>query len=201
MSAKPLIHLASASPRRGDLLKQIGVSFNQFPVDITEECRAGEVAEVFCLRLALEKARAGRARLPSSDSRPVLGSDTVVALNEHVLGKPANREDALTMLRQLSGHTHEVYTPVALVGADEWAESRLSVSHVTFRVLEEEEIAAYWATGEPADKAGAYGIQGFGAIFVERLEGSYSGVMGLPLFETAELLKHFGIKSIKTDES
>ncbi len=194
MAAEPLIHLASASPRRGELLEQIGISFEQFSVDITEERRAGEVAEVFCLRLALEKARAGRARLSRSDSRPVLGSDTVVALNEQVLGKPANRDDAHAMLLQLSGQTHEVYTAVALVGADGQAESRLSVSHVTFRAITEEEIAAYWATGEPADKAGAYGIQGRGAIFIERLEGSYSGVMGLPLFETAELLGHFGIK-------
>ena len=199
MSAKPLIHMASASPRRGELLKQIGVSFNQFPVNITEGCHEGEVAEVFCLRLALEKARAGRARLLSSDLRPVLGSDTVVSLHEHVLGKPSDREHALDMLRQLSGETHEVYTAVALVGSDGRAESRLSVNHVTFRTLKEEEIAAYWATGEPADKAGAYGIQGRGAIFVERLEGSYSGVMGLPLFETAELLGHFGIDLLKTE--
>lgn len=190
---EPVVYLASASPRRKALLAQIGVAFEQFSVDIPEQRREGEVAEVFVLRLALEKARAGRARLPADNPLPVLGSDTVVALNEQVLGKPADRDEALSMLRRLSGQTHEVYTGVAVVGADGREESRLSVTHVTFRSLSEAEIAAYWATGEPADKAGGYAVQGCGAVFVERLEGSYSGVMGLPLFETAELLEHFGI--------
>ncbi len=189
-------HLASASPRRRELLNQLGLRFEQFSVDVPETLRPGEVAEVACLRLALAKARAGRARLSADDPLPVLGSDTVVAVDEHVLGKPADRTDALSMLARLSGRTHEVYTAVAVVGADGTEQSRLSVSHVTFRAITATEAAAYWASGEPADKAGAYAIQGLGAIFVERLEGSYSGVMGLPLFETAELLAAFGIRPL-----
>lgn len=190
----PLLCLASRSPRRRELLGQLGVAVESVPADIDEVRRAGEIAEVFCLRMALEKARAGRSRVAPDDVRPVLGSDTVVAVDERVLGKPVDRDDALAMLAALAGRTHEVYTAVALVGPDGQEASRLSVSHVTFRAITPSEAEAYWATGEPRDKAGGYAIQGLGAVFVERLQGSYSGVMGLPLFETAELLGHFGIE-------
>jgi septum formation protein len=121
----------------------------------------------------------------------VLGADTAVVVGGEVLGKPGNREEGIAMLRRLSGVTHHVYSGVALVGDDE--ATRLSVSAVSFRSLTLEECQAYWRTGEPADKAGAYAIQGRGAVFISRLEGSYSGVMGLPLFESAELLREFGI--------
>jgi septum formation protein len=188
-----LLHLASASPRRRELLAQIGVPFARLAVDVPEVPGPGEAPEVYCLRVALAKARAGRACLPADDRRPVLGADTVVAVDERPLGKPQDRADAGRMLALLSGRTHEVYTAVALVGGDGQAVSRLSVSHVTFREVTADEAARYAASGEPDDKAGGYAVQGLGAVFIARLEGSYSGVMGLPLFETAELLREFGI--------
>ncbi len=191
------IWLASASPRRCELLQQIGVRFSLLPVDVAEEARAEEAPEVMVLRLALEKARAGRAELDAADSTPVLGADTVVVSHGKVLGKPTDRDDALAMLLALGGERHQVMTAVALVGAAGEEQTRLSVSAVQFRVIEPDEAEAYWASGEPADKAGAYAIQGMAAIFIERLEGSYSGVMGLPLFETAELLEHFGVSVLK----
>ncbi len=189
--------LASASPRRRELLQQIGVRFSLLSVDVAEEARADEAPEVMVLRLALEKARAGRAKLDAADSTPVLGADTVVVSHGKVLGKPTDRDDALAMLLALGGERHQVMTAVALVGTAGEEQTRLSVSAVQFRTIEPEEVEAYWASGEPADKAGAYAIQGMAAIFIERLEGSYSGVMGLPLFETAELLEHFGVSVLK----
>ncbi len=189
--------LASASPRRRELLQQIGVRFSLLSVDVAEEARADEAPEVMVLRLALEKARAGRAKLDAADSTPVLGADTVVVSHGKVLGKPTDRDDALAMLLALGGERHQVMTAVALVGTAGEEQTRLSVSAVQFRAIEPEEAEAYWASGEPADKAGAYAIQGMAAIFIERLEGSYSGVMGLPLFETAELLEHFGVSVLK----
>jgi septum formation protein len=134
------------------------------------------------------KARAGRTQRPD---RPVLGADTAVVVDDTILGKPAGRDDAIAMLGRLSGREHRVLTAVALAG--ERDESRLSVSHVRFRPVDAAEAAAYWDTGEPADKAGGYAVQGLGALFVESLSGSYSGVMGLPLFETGELLRRAGI--------
>lgn len=190
------IYLASASPRRRELLQQIGVRFSLLSVEVPEEPHPGEAPEVFVLRLALEKARAGQALLDAGDSTPVLGADTVVVSHGRILGKPRDRAGALTMLQALSGAQHQVLTAVALV-ANGKEQSRLSVSTVQFRHISLEEAEAYWASGEPADKAGSYAIQGVAAIFIERLEGSYSGVMGLPLFETAELLAHFGVSVLE----
>jgi septum formation protein len=184
----PPVLLASASPRRRELLTQIGVEHEVVHVDVPEVALPGEAPEVFALRLALAKARAGRAAA-GSDGRPVLGADTVVVAHGEILGKPRDRADFVRMMGLLSGHIHQVMTAVALVDADGSEASRLSVSHVTFRSLSESETAAYWASGEPADKAGGYAIQGRAAIFIARVDGSYSGVMGLPLFETAELLR------------
>jgi len=187
----PVVVLASASPRRRALLDQLGVSFEPFTVDIPEVRRDREPAEEFVLRLALAKARVGQAGVRRSGA-VVIGADTVVVLDGEIMGKPADRETALGMLQRLSGKTHRVLSAVAAVQGDRDA-ARLSVSRVTFRALSRSECEAYWATGEPADKAGAYGIQGRAAMFVSHLEGSYSGVMGLPLYETAELLAGFAV--------
>jgi septum formation protein len=187
----PQIIMASASPRRGELLQQIGIAYEALPVDIDESMHEDEGAEQHVCRLALEKAQAGSQK--SRTRLPVLGSDTIVLLDDRVLGKPANKQDAIAMLSSLSGREHQVLTAVAMVHADK-SQCLLSRSRVRFSVLSRADIEAYWATGEPADKAGAYGIQGLAAQYIERLDGSYSGVMGLPLFETAQLLKEFGIK-------
>jgi septum formation protein len=181
----PRICLASASPRRRELLLQIGVPHIVKPAHIDEALRAGESARDYVVRLAREKALAVRAQ---DATLPVLGADTAVVLQGAIFGKPSSRDDAIDMLMRLSGRAHEVLTAVALATSDTLAE-RLSVSRVTFRVLTPAECGAYWDTGEPRDKAGAYAIQGRGAAFVQSLEGSFSGVMGLPLFETAELLR------------
>jgi septum formation protein len=186
------IYLASASPRRRELLEQLGVRYRQILVDVPEVPAPDEAPEMYVLRVALEKARAGRATLALDDATPVLGADTEVVIDGEVLGKPAGREEALAMLGRLSGRWHQVISAVALVGPEE-EQSRLSVTAVRFREVGPEEAEAYWQTGEPRDKAGSYAIQGCGAIFIERIEGSYSGVMGLPLFETAELLERVGI--------
>lgn len=185
------ITLASASPRRQQLLDQIGVRYRVLAVDIDETPGINELPQDFVCRLAREKAEVGYQR--QTEKQPVLGSDTIVVLKGDILGKPGNREHGLTMLAALSGRSHEVMTAVALVD-DERSECRLSRSLVYFRHMTSDEIAAYWDTGESADKAGGYGIQGLAAMFIERLDGSYSGVMGLPLFETADLLKQFGIE-------
>ena len=196
MKTPPLI-LASASPRRRELLAQLGLRFDVEVADIDETPRTGEVAEVYVVRMALEKARAVQQRrvdLPASTA--VLGSDTSVVVDGDILGKPRDRADGLAMLARLSGRTHHVYTAVAMVmGALPSQEaSRLCVSSVTFGTLSEVERLAYWATGEPLGKAGGYAIQGRAGAFISRLEGSFSGVMGLPLFETTELLRLFGIE-------
>jgi len=192
MDLPPQIALASRSPRRRELLAQIGVRHRVVDVDVDESPRPAEVPAEYVLRLALAKARAGSGR---AAGLPVLGADTAVVVDDAILGKPADREEAMAMLGRLSGREHRVLTAIALVGGRE--ATRLSVSHVRFRAVGPDEAAAYWATGEPADKAGAYAIQGLGALFVESLSGSYSGVMGLPLFETAELLRHAGIDLLR----
>jgi septum formation protein len=196
-SSKPLIWLASASPRRSALLKQIGIAHEVRPVDLDETANAGESPADYVMRLARAKAQALWSRLTGDQRLPVLGSDTTVALGNAVLGKPQDREDGLRMLRALSGRTHQVYTAVALQH-ERGCEARLSVSDVTMKTLSEDEIAAYWHTGEPADKAGAYGIQGQAAVFIERIAGSYSGIVGLPLYETGELLRTIGITLERT---
>jgi septum formation protein len=184
---RPVILLASASPRRSALLRQIDVEHEIRPVDIDETPRDGEPPAKYALRLAQEKARALWQRLGPGERLPVLAADTTVALGDEILGKPADRDDAARILKRLSGRDHEVHTAVALVHAA-GADARVSTSTVSFRELSDTEIAWYWRTGEPADKAGAYGVQGHGAIFIRHLAGSYSGVMGLPLYETWELL-------------
>jgi septum formation protein len=195
MTPNPVLYLASQSPRRRELLRQIGVSFEVLCVDVDEMLHPGESTRDYVTRVALDKACAGRALLAAGHARPVLGADTSVVVAGEVLGKPAGRAAAMRMLQRLSGSTHEVLSAVALAGGT--GESvRVSTSHVSFRTLTERECAAYWATGEPADKAGAYAIQGLAAVFITRIEGSYSGVMGLPLFDTAELLNEYGITVI-----
>jgi septum formation protein len=184
----PQLCLASASPRRRELLAQIGVSHVVRPAHIDETWRDGESPRVHVARLARDKALAVYAQ---DATLPVLGADTTVTLDGEIFGKPGSREEGVAMLMRLSGRTHEVLTAVALVMRGEVRE-RLSESRVTFRRLENAECEAYWNSGEPHDKAGGYAIQGRGAIFVSALSGSYSGVMGLPLFETAELLAEAG---------
>ncbi len=201
------IYLASRSARRRELLHQIGVRFETLllrvdarrPADVDETQHASESAERYVERIAQEKALAGRRVLQSRGQvfRPVLAADTVVVLDGQVLPKPESREQAAHFLQRLSGRTHEVRTAVALAatpnpGAD--LLTALSVSLVTMRAIGAEEIERYCDSNEPMDKAGAYAIQGRAAIFVEKLEGSYSGVVGLPLAETATLLTRAGIR-------
>lgn len=191
---EPFVYLASASPRRRELLEQIAAPYRVLSVDVDERMLPHEAPEVYVLRAALDKARAGWRSLDPRVRGPVLGADTAVVIDGQVLGKPRDRAHGLDMLARLSGRSHHVLTGVALVADDgEREASRLSVSTVTFRPLGEAERAVYWDTGEPADKAGGYAVQGRAAVFIARLEGSYSGVMGLPLYETAELLRDFGI--------
>lgn len=190
-SSNSLIYLASASPQRSALLTQIGVEHRVRPVDVDEQILPGETPRQYVLRLAIAKAEALWSRLHDDERCPVLGSDTTVALGNHVLGKPVDQHDAAQMLKQLAGRTHQVYTAVAVRHA-RGCDSRLSVSDVTLRALRDAEIRDYWNTGEPADKAGGYAIQGVAALFIERIAGSYSGIVGLPLYETGELLRMIG---------
>jgi septum formation protein len=197
----PSIYLASQSPRRRELLTQIGVDYAVIAADIDESPRPQELPADYVQRLAREKAAAGwqRVRQQGLPVRPVLGADTAVVLDDHVggkavsriLGKPADFADARETLRALSGREHRVLTGVSLCGDRQC--TALSITTVRFRAIDDAEIDAYWASGEPRDKAGAYGIQGIGAVFIERIDGSYSGVMGLPLFETAQLLANFSL--------
>ena len=186
------LHLASASPRRRELLAQIGVPFVTLIASIDETALPGEPAERYVERLAREKALAGLAALSDPADAVVLGADTAVVLDGRILGKPADRAECLATLVALSGREHQVLTAVALASAQR-IESRVVASRVRFRPLRAGEAEAYWATGEPCDKAGSYGIQGLAAVFVSQIEGSYSAVVGLPLCETAQLLEEFGI--------
>lgn len=195
------IYLASQSPRRRELLKQIGVAFDVLPLrvvagrmDVIEIPRADESAPDFVQRMATEKAACGWNAVETRHLLrfPVMGADTVIELDDVILGKPAGRAEAEAMLMQLSGRQHAVHTAVAMQheGRLEW---RVSTSQVTFATLDAATIARYLETGEYLGKAGAYGIQGRAGTFVERIEGSYSGVMGLPLYDTAVLLRAFGL--------
>lgn len=186
------LFLASASPRRRELLAQIAVPCVTQIASIDETPLPAEPAAVYVERLALEKARAGLRALGERADAVVLGADTAVVLDGRILGKPADFAESREMLLSLSGRSHQVMTAVALVGAGRES-SRVVTSEVSFRTLGEAEIAAYWASGEPCDKAGSYGIQGLAAVFVNRVQGSYSAVVGLPLCETAEMLGQFGI--------
>ena len=188
----PLI-LASASPRRLELLRQIGVESEVCAAEIDETVQPGEAAGDYVLRLARQKAEKVYAENLAGQSELLcLGSDTSVVLNGQILGKPEHFAASRQMLQQLSGTKHQVMTAVALVGAF-GVRQCLVTTDVWFRALTEEEIAAYWASGEPQDKAGSYGIQGLGAVFVDHIEGSYSAVVGLPLNETAQLLQAAGV--------
>lgn len=181
--------LASASPRRRELLHQLGLRFIVEAADVDERIQAGESPADYALRIAQEKAAAVAAR---GLEIPVLGADTDVVVDGEVLGKPRDRAHGLHMLERLSGRRHAVYSAVAVSAAGR-CECRLCVTEVEFDVLSAAQREAYWASGEPQGKAGGYAIQGLGAAFIRRIDGSYSGVMGLPLFETCELLRGAGI--------
>lgn len=185
------IILASASPRRRELLDQIRVSYRVDPVDIDETPLPDETPTDYVCRVAAEKSAACLARTASC-GLPVLAADTAVILDGLIMGKPRDQDDGIAMLRRLSGQTHQVYSAVSLRGREH--HQAVSVTDVRFRTLTEREMLAYWGSGEPADKAGAYAIQGLGSLFVESIKGSFSGVVGLPLFETAELLAKQGIE-------
>lgn len=193
------LYLASASPRRRELLLQIGVPHRRVDSPIDESVLPDETPAAYVERLARAKAAAGLAALDVADAC-VLGADTAVVLDGRILGKPESRDDGLAMLAALSGRTHEVLTAVAVADG---AHCRAQVvsSRVHFRPIAPAEQQAYWNTGESLDKAGGYAIQGLAAIFVDRLEGSYSAVVGLPLAETAALLGEFGIACWQSDAS
>jgi septum formation protein len=193
-----MIYLASRSPRRRELLTQLGVDFRTLNIDVDESPLAGETPQALALRLAQAKADAGRQLLAGGDPHLVLGADTIVVLDDQVLGKPRDARHAVTMLGQLSGCCHRVLSAVALAGTGD-TQTGLSESRVCFRRLSRQECQAYADTGEPLDKAGAYAIQGRAAAFVSELQGSYSGVVGLPLYETAQLLTAAGVPLIPED--
>lgn len=187
------IILASASPRRRELLTQIGIHYALHPVDMDETPLANEMPLPYVQRLAAEKSRL--AQQQCAQQLPVLAADTSVIINARILGKPASEAACVEMLQQLSGQTHQVLTALSLRwGQQHW--QTVSQTAVSFRPIAEEEMRCYWATGEPCDKAGGYAIQGLGSVFVTQISGSFSGVVGLPLFETASLLEQIGIKVI-----
>ena len=185
----PLLHLASSSPRRGAILEQMGLEFSAAGVDIDERPHPGESAEIMVVRLAVEKAGAACC----GPETVVIGADTAVVLDGEVFGKPCDEADGLRMLAALSGCSHQVMTGVAVRSA-RGVESVLSVTEVKFRDIGPDEAREYWQSGEPRDKAGAYAIQGLAGDFVEVVTGSYTGVVGLPVFETARLLQLVGIE-------
>lgn len=189
-----MLHLASQSPRRRELLARLGLDFGVLDVEVAEVRAPGEAPASYVARVAREKAGAGLLRVVAVPAAVVLGSDTEVVLDDTVFGKPADAAEAAAMLRRLSGRSHQVLTAVSLVSAGREA-SVLVATDVTFADLSGEDIADYVASGEPMGRAGAYAIQGGAERFVAQLAGSYSGVMGLPLHETAELLRGFGINA------
>ena len=183
--------LASQSPRRRELLAQLGVNFVVCPADVDETPLVNEVAADYVPRVALAKAQAA---WELNQTLPVLGSDTAVVADGQILGKPQNEADAMRMWRLLSGRTHHVFTAIAVVAQKQQA-LRTVITTVSFADLSDETMAWYWDTGEPVDKAGAYAIQGLGARFVSKISGSYTAVVGLPLYETAQLLAEFGVRA------
>ena len=189
MNESTPIILASASPRRKELLDQIGVSYTVYAVDIDETPLDHESPLAYVQRLAAEKSAACVAKLQTT--QPVLAADTAVVLGDLIMGKPTDKEDALAMLRRLSGKTHQVYSAISLRGLQH--SEAVSITDVTFKKLTEQELLNYWYSGEPLDKAGSYAIQGKGSVFVTAINGSFSGVVGLPLYETAQLLLKQGI--------
>jgi septum formation protein len=189
-----VLYLASQSPRRRELLRQLGVDFSVLDVDVPEHREPGEPPEDYVSRVAREKAGAGLMQVVALPGAVVIGADTEVVLDDDVFGKPADADDAARMLRRLSGRTHRALSAVWCVNAAQ-EEHALCDSFVEFALLDDADIAAYVASGEPFGKAGAYGIQGRAAAFVRHLAGSHSGVMGLPLHETAQLLRRLGVPS------
>ncbi|KIQ96900.1 Maf family protein [Lysobacter sp. A03] len=187
-----MLYLASRSPRRRELLARLGIGFSVLELDVPEQRQEGENAQAYVSRVARDKALAGLARVAGVPDALVLGCDTEVVLDEDVFGKPRDNVDAVAMLRRLSGAKHTVISSVSLVSASR-QEAALSVSSVRFGRLPDAVIHAYVASGEPFGKAGGYAIQGLAEAFVERLDGSYSGVMGLPLHQSAQLLAKFGL--------
>ncbi len=188
------LYLASTSPRRRELLRQIGVQLTTLSVDVDESPLLNESAQAYVQRLSKAKAAAGWRCVETGQLpwMPVLGSDTSVVLDGAILGKPEDQVQCVETLMSLSGRTHQVMTAVTLQLAEKVV-TRLSVTDVTFRDLSEEEVLRYWNSGEPLDKAGGYGIQGYGAVFVQSISGSYSGVVGLPIEKTVELLNQFDV--------
>lgn len=191
VAVKPPIILASSSPRRRELLNQVGMAYRVIVADIDESIRPGEDVGEYVCRMAREKALEVHQR--DGVTVAVLGADTAVVVNGLVLGKPVDREDAIRMLESLSGRTHEVWSAVALVSPGGGLRQRLNITRVTFSELDRAWIESYCDSGEPMDKAGAYGVQGIAAQKISHMEGSYSGVMGLPLHETAEILQAAGV--------
>lgn len=189
-TAAPQLYLASRSPRRQELLRQLGLRYEIIAADVDERRGPGQSPAQYAVAMALAKAQA--ASHLASQPLPILGADTDVVIDDEILGKPVDRTRALAMLRRLSGRTHEVYSGVAVV-LNGRAETALSVTRVRFGEITEAQAQAYWDSGEPAGKAGAYAIQGLGAQFVKEIHGSYSGVMGLPLYETCQVLGRFGV--------
>ncbi|MDQ3289270.1 MAG: Maf family nucleotide pyrophosphatase [Pseudomonadota bacterium] len=187
-----MLYLASRSPRRRELLVRLGLAFEVIDLDIPEQRQPGEAAEAYVRRVAREKAAAGWSKAAVSPGSLVLGADTEVILDDEVLGKPNDDEHAASMLRRLSGRTHRVLSAVTVMAGKVRSEQAVSVSEVTFAAINDVQIAAYVASGECHGKAGGYAIQGGAERFVRHLSGSYSGVVGLPLYETAALLRQFG---------
>jgi len=186
MESQATLVLASTSPRRQEILSALGLTFVVAVVDVDERRLPHETAEQMVLRLALAKAEA------AASAHFVIGADTAVIAGDRIFGKPQDQEEAVAMLLSLAGRGHCVLTGVALLGP-QGVQTALSATEVYFREISRDEAVAYWQSGEPRDKAGAYGIQGLGGIFVERIEGSYSGVVGLPIYETTQLLQNAGI--------
>ncbi|MBD5771693.1 Maf family protein [Marinomonas colpomeniae] len=197
-----MLVLASASPRRKELLNLLVKNFDVLPADIDETPHTQEIAENYVVRMAVEKAIAAKIKYKQQSDIDItavfIASDTSVVIDGHILGKPTSLEDSKNMLRLLSGRSHQVITSLCLCNLDrEHLVTKCVVSDVFFRSISDVEIEQYWRTGEPQDKAGSYAIQGLGSVFVETMSGSYSAVVGLPLFETAQLLKQFGIHSLE----
>ena len=190
-----MIYLASQSPRRRELLSQIGIQYKSVPAEINETPRQNEVPIDYVIRMAREKALCAAGQ---HQDKPLLAADTTVVCNNRILGKPRDKQHFLEMMDCLSGNSHDVITAIAITkGANPSSLlTATSTSKVCFRELTTSETDAYWQTGEPADKAGGYAVQGMAAAFISDIHGSYSGIMGLPLFETAELLKKFAVKVI-----
>ena len=199
------IYLASQSPRRRTLIEQLGISYRTISVEVDERPQAGELPAGFVSRLACEKAQAAWL-LVSEQGIPVVGADTCIVLDGEIVGKPADQQHGIELLKRYSGNTHQVLTGVAVVGHAGGLNGEpvvqqvcVNTSLVTFRVITDRECEQYWQSGEPEGKAGGYAIQGKAAAFIEKIEGSYSGIMGLPLFEFSELISEFGIQLFKSE--